>query len=370
MTGRRRRSRRLPRTASYRGQDRHGSAAHKRLATLLCAFVLLLAAGAPASAQSYAEALAKFTTDSYSDTDAGIAGVATSGNPLAAQVIEALQDGRLLFSADDKRVYIRERSGAVLDAATGKAASGAPANLKPVRINNRLRRSIEAALGGLTLLSPDAGKRFEAAQAVFKSKDPALLPTLDTAIGKETDQRVKRALQEARAAVILLMADAKEADKVAAIGVIRDRGDQDSRGLLARPARQPELKACSGCSRGHHRHGQPAGGLECGAEPLVRAVARLGAAAGGDRPCHHLRRDGRHQHGARRDGHARRLHHVRGAGGDPHQRARACSTIRWRLPFRWRSWWPRWSASPSSAASFSSCTAGRSRPCSPPGASA
>ena len=51
----------------------------------------------------------------------------------------------------------------------------APADLKQVRINNRLRRAIEAALGGLTLLSPDPKKRLEAAQAVFKSRDAALL---------------------------------------------------------------------------------------------------------------------------------------------------------------------------------------------------
>ncbi|HEU4378066.1 MAG TPA: urea ABC transporter permease subunit UrtB, partial [Hyphomicrobiaceae bacterium] len=188
---------------------------HERLATLLFAFVLLLAAGAPAGAQGYEDALAKFTTDSYSDTDAGISAVAASGNPLAAQVIEALQDGRLLFSADDKRVYVRDKSGTILDATTGKAAGGAPANLKPVRLNNRLRRSTEAALGGLTLMSADPGKRFDAAQAVFKSKDRNALVTLDTAIGRETDQRVKRALQEARAAVILFIVDAKEADKVA-----------------------------------------------------------------------------------------------------------------------------------------------------------
>src|SRR5262245_16765626 len=81
---------------------------HERFAALFGAFALLLAAGAPASAQRYEEALGKFTTDSYADTDAGITGVAASGNPLAASVIEALQDGRLLFSADDKAVFIRE----------------------------------------------------------------------------------------------------------------------------------------------------------------------------------------------------------------------------------------------------------------------
>ena len=254
---------------------------------------------------------------------------------------------------------------------TGKAAAGAPANLKPVRLNNRLRRSIEAALGGLTLLSPDPGKRFEAAQAVFKSKDPAALPALDTAHRPgDATPRVKRALQEARAAVILTMPDVKEPDKVAAIGVIRDRGDQDSRGLLAAPARQPDRRRAAGRGRGHQRHGQPARRLERGAEPLVRAVARLGAAAGRHRPRHHLRRDGRHQHGARRDGDARRLHHLRRAGDHPHQRRPGCSTTRWRSPSRWPSWWRRWSASPSSAASSASSTAGRSRRCSPPGASA
>ena len=112
-----------------------------------------------------------------------------------SSVILALQDGRLLFNPDDKKIYIRKRQGPILDAATGKPIAGAaPAGLKPVRINNRLRRSIEAALGGLTLLSPDPAKRFEAAQAVFKSKDANQLATLDAALAKESDQRVKRAL--------------------------------------------------------------------------------------------------------------------------------------------------------------------------------
>ena len=98
-------------------------------------------------------------------------------------MIEALQDGRLLFSADDKKVYIARRAGAPPrrgDAAS-RSPAPTPAGLKPVRVNNRLRRAIEAALGGLTLLPPDPAKRFEAAQAVFKSKDATLLAALDAA---------------------------------------------------------------------------------------------------------------------------------------------------------------------------------------------
>ena len=111
-----------------------------------------------------------------------------------------------------------------------------------MRLNNRLRRSVEAALGGLTLLVGRSGQALEAAQAVFRSRDASALPTLDAALAKETDARVKRALTEARAAVILFQADAKENDKLAAIAVIRERADQDSRGLLAGlPAGQPQL---------------------------------------------------------------------------------------------------------------------------------
>jgi urea transport system permease protein len=194
--------------------------------------VALLALCGPAHAQSYEDALAKFATDSFSETDAAITGVAVSGNPLASKVIGALQDGRLFVTAEDKKVYIRDADGKVLDAATGQAVATPPATLKPVRLNNRLRRSVEAALGALTLMAPDPNRRFEAAQAVFKSRDAAALAALDAALAKENDARVRKVMQEARAAIILLQPSSSDADKVAAIAVIRDRSDQEARALL------------------------------------------------------------------------------------------------------------------------------------------
>jgi urea transport system permease protein len=101
-----------------------------------------------------------------------------------------------------------------------------------VRLNNRLRRIVEAALGGLTLMAPDPGKRLEAAQAVLRSKDANALPALDQAIAKETDARVKPALIEARAAVVLYLDTASDADKIEAIDQITQRGDQEALSLL------------------------------------------------------------------------------------------------------------------------------------------
>jgi urea transport system permease protein len=186
-----------------------------------------------AQAGPYEDALSLFSADSFDQTIEGINEVVASGNALAAPVITALQEGRLLFSADSKRVFIREQPDRLIDAATGQVAAGpAPADLAPVRLNNRLRRIVEAALGGLTLMAPDPGKRLEAAQAVLRSKDANALPALDQAIAKETDARVKPALIEARAAVVLYLDSASDADKINAIDLIRERGDQEALSLL------------------------------------------------------------------------------------------------------------------------------------------
>ena len=140
---------------------------------------------------------------------------------------------QLLFSAESKRIFIRDRSDRLIDAATGEPIAGSPpADLTPVRLNNRLRRIVEAALGGLTLMAPDSGKRLEAAQAVLRSKDANALPALDQAIAKETDARVKQALIEARAAVVLYLDTASDADKIEAIDQITQRGDQEALSLL------------------------------------------------------------------------------------------------------------------------------------------
>ena len=214
-----------------------------RLVAFLLALALLLAA-LPGRAATLDEALQRFTADDFSETEAGIGEVADSGNPLAARVLSALGDGRLLYSAEQKKVFLKDRQDRVLDAATGQPITGdPPADIDTVNVNNRLRRAIAAALGALTLLDPDPGKRYDAAQAVFKSKDENALPALDKAIERETNARARKAMTEARAAIVL-GSDAAEADKVAAIAVIRERGDQDSLALLSSlPADAPPAVA-------------------------------------------------------------------------------------------------------------------------------
>jgi urea transport system permease protein len=195
--------------------------------------VLLIAASAlPALAGPFEDAVAKFANDEYSDTEEAIGALATSGNPLAFPVISALQDGRLMADPDTKKVYVSQPDGTSIDAATGAAVASVPDGASAVRLNNKLRRVVEAALGGLTLLSPDPAKRVQAAQSVFKTHDEAMLPVVDGALTKETNKAAKLAFTEARAAILLFKPDATEVEKLESIAVIKARGDQEALALL------------------------------------------------------------------------------------------------------------------------------------------
>jgi urea transport system permease protein len=193
--------------------------------------ILALAATSAARADAYTDAVARFAADSYADTERAIEEVAASGNPLAPDVIQALAAGRLVVRTD-KAVFLRDPAGGLRDARTGASATAAAGDLKPVRLNNRVRRAIEGAMGTLTLRSPDPGKRLDAARAVFRSRDAAALPALDGAIAAEKDPGIRRSLEEARAAILLTTLGARDSQRIDAIEVLRVRGDQEALALL------------------------------------------------------------------------------------------------------------------------------------------
>ena len=201
------------------------------LRLLLLALVLIAVAG-PALAGPFEDAVAKFTTDDFSDSEEAVDAIAASGNPLAFPIINALKDERLMFDAESKKVYIKQEDGKAIDAATGAPVDAIPDSASSVSLNNKLRRHIEAALGGLTLLSPDLNTRISAAKSVFKSHEEAALPAVESALAKEADRSAKAALEQARAAILLFKSDASEKEKLDAVATIRSRGDQDALAML------------------------------------------------------------------------------------------------------------------------------------------
>jgi urea transport system permease protein len=212
------------------------------LIRLICALLIFcwaaLASGGPARADALDDTLARFAADKFPESEKAVGELATSGAPTAQEILEALADNRLFFDPGAHKVYFRDATGALFDAKTGEKATAQ--NLKKVRVNNGLRSVIDAALGSMTLVASDPAKRIAAAEAVFKSRDVKALPNVEAALAKETDQRAADALRQARAAILLSSADASESDRLAAIGVLKARGDQDAQSMLDEAAQKEQ----------------------------------------------------------------------------------------------------------------------------------
>ena len=204
----------------------------RRVGALL-ALSIAVWSSASVHAASFEDDVALFAARSFADSEDAVSRLQVSGNPLAYPIISALKDGRLYADDDSKKVFIKGTDGKIVDASNGQTVAALPDSASPIRLNNRLRRTIDAALGSLTLLSPDVAVRIRAAQSVFKSHDENSLAPLDAALKNETNDAAWKALTAARAAVVLFKANASEADKLDAVATIKARGDQEALALLS-----------------------------------------------------------------------------------------------------------------------------------------
>ncbi len=325
------------------------------------------AAGQPAAfAQGLGPALERFKADSFADTEAAIAAVASSGEPRGVDILDALIDSRLF--AGPGGVFWRDRAGKGFDAATG-APADIPPGLSAVRLNNRLRNVVQ----GRARRHDAAVARSGAARAGRGGGVPLARRRrlARHRAGSGEGDRAAHPHAAARRAPPSSCSTAGRGGRPHRRGA-RAGGDRRQRRARLAPA-DAERRAGRPAARGAgaiHRLGRArAAGPRGRADRVVRRLARFRAAARGDRARHHLRRDGRHQHGPWRDGDDRAyatfvVQEVSGPA------FRICSTGRCRWPFPWPSSSPARSASPSSAGSSASSTAGRWRRCSPHSGSA
>src|SRR5471032_3275817 len=220
------------------------------LAWLLPLLATVFVAGSAMSAD-LATLVTNLVTGGYSERDTAIGALAASGEERAAPILQALSAGDLYVRIADKVVVIGKGGGkqvALTDAITGKdAGTAAEDDLDKVKVNNRLRGTIDAAMGSLTLMSPNPKVRRQAAESLFTRRDASALAALDPAIAAERDPAIKRAMSEARAAIVLTTPDTTPAQKLDAIILVRDRGDRDAMAVLqiAAAATEGEVKAAA-----------------------------------------------------------------------------------------------------------------------------
>ncbi|MCQ4633772.1 urea ABC transporter permease subunit UrtB [Shinella sp. CPCC 100929] len=172
----------------------------------------------------------------FQENQKQVEALAKTGDPRIVPALEALAEGDLYQRKADGTVFIVKPAGAnfaLVDALTGDAAGEeAKAALEKVKVNNGLRRVIRAALGGLTLMSPDTSVRLQAASTILRTPSADALEGLDAALAAETDGAVKAVLEKARAAAILV-SDRPVEEKKAAVATVVQTGGRDSLSLLS-----------------------------------------------------------------------------------------------------------------------------------------
>jgi len=213
-----------------------------KLRTILALLtILILAVSIPfsASAQDLSpetEALiAQLPDGGYDDRQTVIEALAATGEAELAPLLQALREGDLYVNETNGDIGLREREGddyKVIDIFTGETLSTAGRrDVEKIKVNNRLRRVIDTAMGQLTLMSPNPAVRLEAAENILKSADPDSLELLDTARNAETDPAIIAVLDDARA-VIVLQNDFPIDEKRAAIATMTAKGDRDAMAIL------------------------------------------------------------------------------------------------------------------------------------------
>lgn len=183
------------------------------------------------------------TTKNFNQTKEIVAELAASGDASVAGLLTALSEGALYYRKSDNQVFVTAGSGKTLelfDPLTGEAAGEAGSReLKKIRVNNSLRRTIRDAIGGLTLASEDASVRLTAADTLAANPDVDALPAIEAALERETDDTVARRLRQAQAAATLI-SDRPLEEKTSAVGVMTELGNREALAFLTRFEAQAE----------------------------------------------------------------------------------------------------------------------------------
>jgi urea transport system permease protein len=172
----------------------------------------------------------------FGDKRAAIEALAALGDERVIPVFEAMVDGNLWLRKSDGKVVVAEKQGSVYvlqDPLTlAEIGQVEKSEIKSVRANNKLRRMIRQALGGLTLMSADPARRMVAADAVFRAQSADAIPALETALERENDSGVASRMERALAANRLMTTDDIEV-RLTAIETLGDHADPEVQALLA-----------------------------------------------------------------------------------------------------------------------------------------
>ncbi len=172
-----------------------------------------IAVSGPAAEQQLQQGLARLVHGNFQEKEAAITQIATSSDPKAKEILEALLAGKIYRLKKDNTLVYTARKGAkadIIGVLSGNALGTVKKRaIKKITINNRLRGKLRGQLALIDLHSSDPKQRLAAVNKLIKTLDPASAITLETLLQTEKNTKVREALLTARA-IIGLRTDSGE----------------------------------------------------------------------------------------------------------------------------------------------------------------
>jgi urea transport system permease protein len=195
----------------------------------LRAALIALALAMPGPARALdAELVKQLATGEVAAKVAAIGSLASAADPAALTVLEALRDGTLGFTPDE-RVLIVD-GGAAKDPISGEALAEVPEGFELAIVNNRVRGALESALAAFALFAPDRQARLKAARGMEGATSAALLPMLAKALEQETDPEIRSILAQTKAGIDVKNSDSQV--RLDAVKVLGTSNQQRTKTLL------------------------------------------------------------------------------------------------------------------------------------------
>lgn len=186
----------------------------------------------PVTAQEVSEAAVRQQlTEAVLNEDDGqverIEAMAETGSALAAKVLALWRGGELFVdtTADGQKVLFTKEGAQAVRFDTGAAYT--PVAPKEMETSSKTRKAIKNALDLIAVASPDPKERAAAISKLGMTQNTDYLPVLEARLAKETDSKVRKALDEAIAVMQLM-----DEDDAVCIAAVKKLGEMRSLATL------------------------------------------------------------------------------------------------------------------------------------------
>ena len=164
------------------------------------------------TSNGFSEALSVLKSKSYKKKEVAIKQLVATKDERVKKILEAMLNARLFYTKQDENIVIGVKQGndySITDQLTQEEKTGVgKSDLKKVRVNNKLRGVLRAAIATLSLSSPDAKERLSAVKQMYGKTNKAGIETLKSHLDIEKDEKVRAEIE-----TLISINDLKSGDK-------------------------------------------------------------------------------------------------------------------------------------------------------------